>query len=94
MKLKERRNVEICNHCGRSVAWGSGWFINRVGDSNNIPTRLANNLNFPEGDFVCIECDSQTADDYKPNIKKIRLLRRFWGKWQRLPNISMYEMGF
>lgn len=64
MTKKVKPEVEICNHCGRSVAWGSGWFVNRVGDSNSIATRKANNLNYPKGDFVCIECDSKTADDY------------------------------
>jgi hypothetical protein len=87
-KANSKPNVEICNHCGRSVAWGSGWFVNRVGDSNDISTRLANNLNFPEGNFVCVECDSKTADDYKPDTQKIRILKKYWEKWQKLPNLS------
>jgi DNA modification methylase len=57
------RAVEVCNHCGRSVSFGSGLFVNRVPDFNDIETRKANNLRFIEGDFVCQECDSKLSDD-------------------------------
>ena len=30
--------MEICNECGRSVRFGSGWFANRVPDLNDIST--------------------------------------------------------
>lgn len=56
--------VEICNHCGRDVSFCSGLFINRVPDLNDIQTRVINNLNYPEGDFVCRECDSKSSDEY------------------------------
>jgi len=55
--------VQICNHCGRSVRLGSGWFVNRVPDLNDVETRIANGLLFPHGDFVCFECDEMTSDD-------------------------------
>jgi hypothetical protein len=55
--------IEICNHCGRSVAHGSGLFINRIPDFNDTETRISNGLRFPEGDFVCRECDSKSSDD-------------------------------
>lgn len=87
MTTHHKLPIEICNHCGRSVAWGSGLFVNRIGDSNNIATRIANNLNYPEGDFVCIECDSKGADDYKPDSQKIRLIRRYWQKKGEIPNL-------
>jgi len=58
-----RKPVEICNHCGRSVSLGSGLFVNRVPDLNDIETRIANNLKYVEGDFVCRECDEKTSDD-------------------------------
>jgi hypothetical protein len=50
--------IEACNHCGRDVSWGSGLFVNRVPDFNDIMTRVDNNLLFPLGDFVCEECDN------------------------------------
>ena len=56
--------IEICNHCGRSVSLGSGRFVNRVPDLNTVSVRIDNTLNYPEGDFVCIECDSKTSDEY------------------------------
>jgi hypothetical protein len=55
--------VEFCCHCGRSVAKGSGWFANRVPDLNDIETRIAMNRSYPEGDFVCTECDAANDDD-------------------------------
>lgn len=59
-----KRSVEVCNHCGRDVSFGSGLFVNRVPDLNDIATRIGNNLIYPEGDFVCAECDSKTSDEY------------------------------
>lgn len=50
--------VPFCNHCGHSVALGSGRFVNRVPDCNDILTRIWNNRQYPFGDFVCEECDS------------------------------------
>jgi hypothetical protein len=50
--------VEICNHCGHSVAFGSGRFVNRIPDLNDIFIRLDNGLLFPHGDYVCEECDN------------------------------------
>jgi DNA modification methylase len=49
--------VEICNHCGESVSFGSGKFVNRIPDLNDILTRIDNGLLFSVGDFVCAECD-------------------------------------
>ena len=51
--------VEICSHCGRSVKFKSGLFVNRIPDLNDIQTRISNGLKFPEGDFVCLECDQK-----------------------------------
>lgn len=62
MKTTEK-TTEVCNHCGRNVQFGSGLFINRVSDFNDLETRIQNGLKFPEGDFVCVECDSATSDD-------------------------------
>lgn len=60
-----KKRVETCNHCGRSVAFGSGRFVNRVPDFNDISTRVANRLKHPEGDFVCFDCDSKTSDTWE-----------------------------
>jgi hypothetical protein len=55
--------VEICNHCGKSVAFGSGLFINRIPDYNDIETRKSNHVKFYYGDFICANCDSKTSSD-------------------------------
>ena len=60
---ESKRVVEMCNHCGRSVAWGSGSYANRVPDCNDVATRIANNLKYPYGDYVCADCDSLTSDE-------------------------------
>ncbi|MBC8488693.1 MAG: hypothetical protein H8D45_21930 [Bacteroidetes bacterium] len=59
---KEEIIIEQCNHCGRKVHFGSGLFVNRVWDFNDIITRIDNGLKFPLGDFVCWECDEKNSD--------------------------------
>lgn len=56
-QIKEKALVEICNHCGVNVSFGSGRYVNRIPDFNDIETRKDNNLDFPTGDFVCEQCD-------------------------------------
>jgi hypothetical protein len=53
---------EICNECGKSVAWGSGNFVNRVIDLNDLETRIEMGKPFPRGNFICAECDYQIRD--------------------------------
>ena len=54
------RVVEICNHCGSTVSLGSGKFVNRVPDLNDISTRRSNGLVFVQGDFICETCDDHS----------------------------------
>jgi len=60
-----KKLIEVCNHCGRSVFFGSGRFVNRVPDFNDVETRIANNLRHPKGDFVCFDCDSKTSNTWE-----------------------------
>lgn len=46
---------QICNECWRSVALGSGKFVNMFPDLNDIETRRENEKTFPAGDYVCAE---------------------------------------
>lgn len=48
---------EICNECGKIVSAGTGLHINRVPDFNDLEERIEMNKPFPEGDFICVECD-------------------------------------
>ncbi len=57
-QIEEEIVIEICNHCGKDVSMGSGNFVNRVPDFNDVLTRIDNNLILPIGDFVCESCDS------------------------------------
>lgn len=56
------RTNERCGECGRSVTFGSGWYINRVPDLNSVETRQEMGRPFPQGDFVCSECDLVDSD--------------------------------
>lgn len=61
----EEIEIQICNHCGRDVLLGSGLFVNRIPDFNDIQTRIENNLKFPLGDFICWECDQNSENNYE-----------------------------
>ena len=52
-------NTEICNECSASVALGSGKFVNRVPDLNDVNTRKEMSKPHPHGDFVCATCDEK-----------------------------------
>jgi len=54
---------QICNECGRSACLGSGRFVNRVPDLNSVEERQKLGKPFPEGDYVCAECDSRTHEE-------------------------------
>lgn len=56
-------NIEICCICGESVAPGSGKFVNRVPQCDDLRTRIENGYSFPLGDFICAECDSEDPED-------------------------------
>jgi hypothetical protein len=58
-----KKLVEKCNHCGKDVSFGTGKFVNRIPDLNDVETRIDNNLMCPEGDFVCEECDNNSLTD-------------------------------
>lgn len=47
---------EICNECGRSVKAGTGLFVNRIIDLNDLGTKIEIGKPFPVGEFICIEC--------------------------------------
>ena len=55
--------TEICNQCGKSVAWGSGRFVNRVPSFDDEETRRENGYPFPKGDFTCAECDDNARKE-------------------------------
>ncbi len=61
--IQEIKSVEVCNHCAKSVAMGSGKYVNRIPDFNDIETRIYFKRKFPAGDFVCEECDNNSLTE-------------------------------
>lgn len=60
------KSIEICQNCGKSVARGSGLFVNRVVDFDDYKCRVEKGCPFPEGDFICQECEEKlTVDRYE-----------------------------
>lgn len=50
---------EICNECGKSVARGSGKFINRIPSFDDEATQKEMGKPYPDGEFMCIECEDK-----------------------------------
>lgn len=48
---------ETCNECGNSVKIGSGFFVDRVADLNEYEDRIEMGKPFPEGEYICRECE-------------------------------------
>lgn len=57
-RLEENdQDGETCNECGQSVRIGTGRFVNRVIDLNSYRTRKEMGKPYPDGDYMCAECD-------------------------------------
>lgn len=56
-------STEVCNECGKSVEIGSGLFVNRIPDFNDYDERVEMEKPFPEGDYICIECDEKIREE-------------------------------
>ena len=52
-------DARFCNECGRSVVWGSNLYVDRVPDLNSVEERKEMGKPYPEGNFVCRECDNR-----------------------------------
>lgn len=48
-----------CNECGRSTAPGSGLFVNRVPSLDDVETHKEMGKPFPEGGYICRECEAK-----------------------------------
>ncbi len=62
-QIVKKTTIEICNHCGHDVSFGSNKFVNRIPDFNDIQIRIDNNLIFPLGDYICEECDNNSLTE-------------------------------
>lgn len=54
--------LEICNECGKSVAPGSGNFVNRVPSGDDEATHREMGKPFPKGGFICGVCEAEIDD--------------------------------
>ena len=54
---------EVCNECGGSVKFGSGRLVNRISDFNTRAYRKSIGKPYPEGDFICEECDLRINEE-------------------------------
>ena len=61
--MREVKVIEICSECGKSVKFGSGRFVNRVPDFNTPAERRMLGRLYPDGDFICTECDSRYDEE-------------------------------
>jgi len=59
IKNQMKKEKEVCNECGRNVGWYSGLFVNRVIDLDDYATRKENGKPFPQGDYICRECEEK-----------------------------------
>jgi hypothetical protein len=55
------KEKEICWACGQSVAQGSGRFVNRVPSLNTVAERKETGCKYPEGGWLCAECDEKAT---------------------------------
>ena len=60
--------TEICNECGQSVRASSGKYVNRVIDFNGYKTRKETGKLFPEGDYICAECETSTDEQQTATV--------------------------
>lgn len=54
---------ETCYECGESVKFGSGKFVNRIPSFDDVEIRKGNGAEFPEGDFLCGDCEEEFEKD-------------------------------
>lgn len=59
LNKEKSKNKEICNECDRSVKAGTGLYVNRIMDFNDYMERVKMNKPFPEGNFICSECEDK-----------------------------------
>lgn len=48
---------ERCWNCGKSVAWRSGRYVNRIPSLDSVEVRRENGAPHPEGEYLCSKCE-------------------------------------
>lgn len=86
---------EICMNCGKSVAFGSGLYVDRIPDANSVEERKEMGVHFPEGDYRCIKCEEkyleengklcQVCNNYEISVDK-------WEGFEAICQICKWDM--
>ncbi|MFU8767229.1 MAG: hypothetical protein ACNA7I_06150 [Candidatus Methanoperedens sp.] len=86
---------EICLEWGRSVAFGSGLYVDRIPDANTVEERKEMGVPYPDGDFRCIECEEnylkengklcQVCNNYETSVDK-------WEGFEAICQICKWDM--
>ncbi|MDY0082107.1 MAG: hypothetical protein RBR74_02880, partial [Ignavibacteriaceae bacterium] len=58
----------ICNECGKSVKFGTGNYVNRIIDLNDYTERVEMFKPFPQGNFICSDCDYELTKKYEESF--------------------------
>lgn len=59
---------QVCAECGDSVRPGSGKFANRVPILDGFPERVKQNRPYPEGTYICHECERKIERGIRDTI--------------------------
>lgn len=79
------KEINICNECGKSVAPGSGNFVNRVPDLNDAETRKEMGKPYPGGEYLCEQC---SANGEMP-ARSFRYLGLLFTPWEKLTTADL-----
>lgn len=69
---QKTESSEVCVECGRSVAMGSGNFVNRVPVLDDLETKKQNGYAFPHGDWMCPDCDACETFNCEDCTEKVK----------------------
>ncbi|MCA9750179.1 MAG: hypothetical protein KC414_13810 [Romboutsia sp.] len=58
-------NKTICNRCGRSVAFGTSLWTNRIRDFDSLEIRKSKGAKYPGGEFICGDCRKKIYQERK-----------------------------
>ena len=81
---KMENQKEICCECGKSVKGGSGKFVNRVLNLDDLEEKKKMGFSYPEGNFICAEC----WDIHRQEIGEISIERGYWMTEEQVRELS------
>lgn len=61
---------QFCAECGGSVKPGSGRYVNRVPILDDFQERVAMGYPYPEGAYICAECEEKIEKETRDAIDR------------------------